>query len=183
MLMFFGHLRPGATTRTAATELNTLDVQMRGRSESTPEPSAPLVADIHRAVALCRVDCDGAVSPSGGECVRRLAQRGPVASPLLSDGSLPAMAQLAGADPGSKRLLSCGCCCTRWQFTRTGCPFCDTDSQRLTSLAIEAEAGLRIDHCKSCGCYLKTYDGQGHETCFCRTGLHFIWISSRTIAH
>jgi FdhE protein len=78
-------------------------------------------------------------------------------------GSLPAMAQLTGADPGRKRLLSCGCCGTRWQFARTGCPFCETDSQRLASVAIEGEPGLRIDHCESCGGYLKTYDGQGHE--------------------
>jgi len=79
-------------------------------------------------------------------------------------GSLPAMAQLVGADSGRKRLLSCGCCGTRWQFKRTGCPFCETDSQRLTSLTIEGEPGLRIDHCESCGGYLKTYDGQGEET-------------------
>jgi FdhE protein len=79
-------------------------------------------------------------------------------------GSLPAMAQLVGIDPGRKRLLSCGCCGTRWQFKRTGCPFCDTDAQRLASVTIESEPGLRIDHCESCGGYLKTYDGQGHET-------------------
>ena len=79
-------------------------------------------------------------------------------------GSLPAMAQLAGVDPGRKRLLSCGCCGTRWQFKRTGCPFCETDAQRLASVAIEGEAGLRIDHCESCGGYLKTYDGQGNES-------------------
>ena len=79
-------------------------------------------------------------------------------------GSLPAMAQLVGADPGRMRLLSCGCCGTRWQFKRTGCPFCETDSQRLASVTIEGEPGLRIDHCESCGGYLKTYDGQGHET-------------------
>ena len=79
-------------------------------------------------------------------------------------GSLPAMAQLVGVDPGRMRLLSCGCCGTRWQFKRTGCPFCETDSQRLASVTIEGEAGLRIDHCESCGGYLKTYDGQGHET-------------------
>jgi FdhE protein len=78
-------------------------------------------------------------------------------------GSPPAMAQLAGADPGRKRLLSCGRCGTRWQFKRTGCPFCDSDSQRLASVAIEGESGLRIDHCQSCGGYLKTYDGQGDE--------------------
>ncbi len=79
-------------------------------------------------------------------------------------GSLPAMAQLVGADPGRKRLLSCGRCGTRWQFKRTGCPFCETDSQRLASVTIEGEPGLRIDHCESCGGYVKTYDGQGNET-------------------
>lgn len=79
-------------------------------------------------------------------------------------GSLPAMAQLVGADTGRTRLLSCGCCGTRWQFKRTGCPFCETDTQRLASVTIEGEPGLRIDHCESCGGYLKTYDGQGDET-------------------
>jgi FdhE protein len=79
-------------------------------------------------------------------------------------GSLPAMAQLVGVDPGRMRLLSCGRCGTRWQFGRTGCPFCETDAQRLASVTIEGEPGLRIDHCESCGGYLKTYDGQGNET-------------------
>jgi FdhE protein len=78
-------------------------------------------------------------------------------------GSLPAMAQLVGVDAGRVRLLSCGCCGTRWQFKRTGCPFCETDAQRLASVTIEGEPGLRIDHCESCGGYLKTYDGQGDE--------------------
>ena len=89
-------------------------------------------------------------------------------------GSLPAMAQLAGTDPGRKRLLSCGCCGTRWQFKRTGCPFCDTDSQRLASVAIEGEPGLRIDHCESCRGYLKTYIGQGDET---------VWLSDWSSLH
>ena len=79
-------------------------------------------------------------------------------------GSLPAMAQLVGVESGRRRLLACGCCGTRWQFKRTGCPFCETDSQRLSSVTIEGEPGLRIDHCESCGGYLKTYDGQGNET-------------------
>jgi FdhE protein len=78
-------------------------------------------------------------------------------------GSLPAMAQLAGVDPGRIRLLSCGCCGTRWQFKRTGCPFCETDSQRLASLAIEGEPGFRIDWCESCKGYLKTHVGEGNE--------------------
>jgi FdhE protein len=79
-------------------------------------------------------------------------------------GSLPAMAQLVGVEPGRMRLLSCGCCGTRWQFKRTACPFCEVDSQRLTGLTLHGESSLRIDHCESCSGYLKTYDGQGDET-------------------
>jgi FdhE protein len=95
-------------------------------------------------------------------------------------GSLPAMAQLVGADPGRKRLLSCGCCGTRWQFARTGCPFCDTNEQRLTSVAIGGESGLRIDHCESCSGYLKTYDGQGQEALLLSdwTSLHLDLIAA-----
>ena len=78
-------------------------------------------------------------------------------------GSLPAMAQLVGVDPGRLRLLCCGRCGTRWQFSRTGCPFCESDVQRLASLTIEEEPSLRLDHCESCRGYLKTYVGQGAE--------------------
>jgi FdhE protein len=79
-------------------------------------------------------------------------------------GSLPAMAQLAGEESARRRFLSCGCCGTRWHFTRTCCPFCESDSQRLESLIVEGESGLRIDHCASCGGYIKTYDGVGDES-------------------
>lgn len=75
----------------------------------------------------------------------------------------PAMAQLVGTDPGRMRFLSCGCCQTRWRFQRTLCPFCENDDLRLDSLAIEGEKNLRIDYCKSCSGYLKTYIGQGSE--------------------
>jgi FdhE protein len=78
-------------------------------------------------------------------------------------GSPPAMAQLVGSDPGRKRLLVCGRCSTRWQYSRTACPFCEVDSQRLTTVTIEGEGGLRLDYCGSCRGYLKTYDGEGHE--------------------
>jgi FdhE protein len=79
-------------------------------------------------------------------------------------GALPAMAQLIGVDPGRLRLLSCGCCQTRWRYRRTGCPFCDDQHEhRLSVLAIEGEAGLRIDYCEVCRGYLKTYDGHGSE--------------------
>jgi len=78
-------------------------------------------------------------------------------------GSSPSMAQLVGTDTGRKRLLSCGHCGTRWQFHRTTCPYCGTDNQRLASVALDGEPGLRIDYCESCRGYLKTYDGQGDE--------------------
>jgi FdhE protein len=81
-------------------------------------------------------------------------------------GSLPAMAQLAGEEPGRRRLLACGCCRTRWHFKRTCCPFCETDAQRLDSVVVEGESGLRIDHCAACGGYIKTYDGHGNESLF-----------------
>lgn len=80
-------------------------------------------------------------------------------------GSLPAMAQLVGMDSGRIRLLSCGCCATRWRYRRTGCPFCENeDDRRLPVLMIEGENGLRIDSCELCGGYLKTYEGQGNES-------------------
>jgi FdhE protein len=79
-------------------------------------------------------------------------------------GSLPSMAQLVGKEPGRRRVLSCGCCGTRWWYKRTACPFCDSQSDhRLSVLAIEGEAPLRIDHCETCSGYLKTYDGEGYE--------------------
>lgn len=89
-------------------------------------------------------------------------------------GSLPAMAQLFGADPGRRRFMSCGCCRSRWRYGRTGCPFCEVESHRLASLGADGEGGLRIDYCESCRGYLKTYDGQGSEDVFLAdwTSLH-----------
>ena len=90
-------------------------------------------------------------------------------------GSAPAMAQLVGIDPGRLRLLSCGCCGTRWRYRRIGCPFCESaDDHRLCALAIEGEKYLRIDYCQSCRAYLKTYNGEGSESLFLAdwTSLH-----------
>jgi len=81
-----------------------------------------------------------------------------------SCGSLPAMAQLIGTDPGRLRLLRCGQCGTQWRYRRTGCPFCElVDDHKLAIVGIEGEGGLRIDYCESCGTYLKTYAGEGNE--------------------
>lgn len=79
-------------------------------------------------------------------------------------GAPPAMAQLVGVEPGRLRLLSCGCCRTRWRYRRTGCPFCEQeDDHRLAAVAIEGENGLRIDYCETCKGYVKTYNGEGSE--------------------
>jgi FdhE protein len=90
-------------------------------------------------------------------------------------GSAPAMSQLVGIDPGRLRLLSCGCCSTRWRYRRIGCPFCEgADDHRLSALSIEGEKYLRIDYCQSCRAYLKTYDASGSEQFFLAdwTSLH-----------
>jgi len=79
-------------------------------------------------------------------------------------GSLPAMAQLVGVEPGRRRLLVCGCCGTRWSYRRTGCPFCEiVNEPKVSVLTIAGEAGLRIDFCERCRGYLKTYVGEGSE--------------------
>jgi FdhE protein len=79
-------------------------------------------------------------------------------------GAAPAMAQLVGRDAGRLRLLSCGCCRSRWRYRRTGCPFCErADDHRLAVLAVQGEDGLRVDYCERCRGYLKTYDGEGSE--------------------
>ena len=79
-------------------------------------------------------------------------------------GMPPAMAQLVGVDPARVRFLSCGCCRTRWRFPRKECPFCETsEDQQLAVLAIEGERGMRIDYCKACAGYIKTYDGTENE--------------------
>ena len=90
-------------------------------------------------------------------------------------GSRPAMAQLVGIDAGRLRLLSCGCCSTRWRYQRIRCPFCEgADDHRLSALAIEREKCLRIDYCQTCRAYLKTYTGEKSETFFLAdwTSLH-----------
>ena len=95
-------------------------------------------------------------------------------------GELPAMAQLVGQDPGRLRKLSCGRCRTRWRYSRTGCPFCDSqDKHRLAVVSVEGESGLRIDYCDACSGYLKTYDGEGSESVLLAdwTSLHLDMIA------
>jgi FdhE protein len=82
-------------------------------------------------------------------------------------GSLPAMGQLAHTKQGRARLLSCGCCGSRWSFSRTTCPFCENqDQDRLRILEAEQEEMFRVDVCGACNGYLKTYLNEGDEALF-----------------
>jgi FdhE protein len=94
-------------------------------------------------------------------------------------GAPPAMAQLVGVDPARKRLLCCGRCRTRWRFSRTACPFCESDVQKLAVVAVEGEGGLRIDYCEACRGYLKTYAGEGDEKLLLAdwTSLHLDFVA------
>jgi FdhE protein len=96
-------------------------------------------------------------------------------------GSPPCMAQLVGTDPARLRLLTCGCCKTRWRYKRTGCPFCENQNGgRVAVLGIEGEGGLRIDYCETCRGYLKTYEEEGCESVLLAdwTSIHLDFIAS-----
>jgi FdhE protein len=74
-------------------------------------------------------------------------------------GAPPPLAQVP-PEGGQPRMLACCYCLTSWQFRRIGCPFCDNDDQnQLSVLTIEQEPLFRLDTCRACNGYLKTYLG------------------------
>ena len=74
-------------------------------------------------------------------------------------GALPPLAQVL-PEGGLPRMLACCCCHSTWQFRRIGCPFCGNDDQnQLSILTIEQEPLFRLDTCRECNGYLKTYLG------------------------
>jgi FdhE protein len=82
-------------------------------------------------------------------------------------GARPAMAHLVAASEGRQRLLSCGCCATRWRYQRIGCPFCGNEvPSRLDCLEIGGEPAFRLDACRECNCYTKTWVGEGDASLF-----------------
>jgi FdhE protein len=79
-------------------------------------------------------------------------------------GSHATMAQIARTKKGHERLLSCGCCRSRWSHQRTRCPFCGNyDQDKMEILELERDEALRIDVCRGCNGFLKTYTGEGDE--------------------
>ncbi|MDR3762934.1 MAG: formate dehydrogenase accessory protein FdhE [Acidobacteriota bacterium] len=79
-------------------------------------------------------------------------------------GAPPAMASILANTP---RKLVCGYCRTSWQFRRIGCAFCDNvDPKELEIFTSEEEPLFRLDHCKLCNGYLKTYTGRENMDLF-----------------
>ena len=78
-------------------------------------------------------------------------------------GALPGMAQLKATDRGRERVLVCGRCATRWTYARIGCAFCGNDEvDQLGVLEPEDDKDFRIDWCRKCHAYVKTYVGSGN---------------------
>jgi FdhE protein len=123
----------------------------------------PALAPVLRAFDAWRGEAPSPAPLRGAEEVRGQADgwRRPTCPTC---GALPAMAHLVAAADGRQRLLSCGCCGTRWRYQRIGCPFCGNENpQRLDALEIDGEAGFRLDACGDCRGYTKTWLGEGDD--------------------
>jgi FdhE protein len=82
-------------------------------------------------------------------------------------GGRPAMARLVAAADGRQRVLACGCCGTRWRWQRIGCPFCGNEAPgQLDCLEVGGEPGFRLDTCRECNGYTKTWVGEGDASLF-----------------
>ena len=78
-------------------------------------------------------------------------------------GALPMLGQLLDHAAGRRRLLSCGCCRARWSYQRLGCPHCGNEDEATLEILEPAGSEVRLDVCRACAGYLKTYLGEGRE--------------------
>jgi FdhE protein len=97
-------------------------------------------------------------------------------------GSQPAMAQLVKTEKGRERYLSCGCCRSSWAYRRTCCPSCgNQDQDKLDIFELPQEENFRLDVCRECNGYIKTYLNEGDEELLLAdwTTLHLDVIASQ----
>ncbi|MCE5312772.1 MAG: formate dehydrogenase accessory protein FdhE [Nitrospiraceae bacterium] len=101
-------------------------------------------------------------------------------------GNPPSMAQLIHTSNGRQKFLSCGCCRTRWKYLRMSCAFCENhDQNRLDILEPENNEDLRLDICRQCNSYIKTYTNEGEEDIMLAdwSSLHLDVIASESGLH
>lgn len=78
-------------------------------------------------------------------------------------GNQPSMG--CSNDMQNHRLLWCHICSTEWQFELDTCPFClNTNLDTLKYIFPPDRSPHRIDVCDSCHHYLKTIDGNIHDS-------------------
>ncbi len=104
-----------------------------------------------------------AARPFWAAAAREAATGAGVDPSVWTAGSCPVCgsnADLARLDEKSQRWLHCPTCDFQWVHSRVACAFCGQDSsERLGYFNAEGEDRARVDFCRDCGCYLKTYVG------------------------
>jgi formate dehydrogenase accessory protein FdhE len=104
--------------------------------------AAPFVAEAVQQISACSRGATGETD-GGGRC--------------SMCGSPPAIAKLRRED--GRRILYCGLCGTRWEFTRLTCPWCETGDREALNLLRVSEGDPRwIEACENCKGYIKTVD-------------------------
>ena len=72
-------------------------------------------------------------------------------------GSFPEMSRLRGKE--GRRWLQCGFCSTTWRFSRTSCPFCETQQPEQRELFfVEGREHEAAEVCHRCRRYLVSID-------------------------
>jgi FdhE protein len=71
-------------------------------------------------------------------------------------GGTPSLSYITG---DNRRKLSCSFCGNEGFYRRIGCPVClNADTSLLDIISADGEKGCRVDTCKRCGSYIKTFD-------------------------
>lgn len=131
-------------------------------ASSVSETAGPALSGTARFLAHCAIERTIRPWRSGLESWLLESGWNRPTCPLC--GEKPAMAQLVHTNNGHQRFLSCGCCKTRWKFMRLECPFCNNNDQDLLEiLEPENSEDLRLDVCRQCNSYIKTYTNEGQE--------------------
>ena len=101
-------------------------------------------------------------------------------------GRRPVMAWLKRFNEGRARYLLCGGCGTQWHWQRVGCPYCgNMNLEKIYILEVDDKQKIRLDVCKECNQYIKTYGEDGEEDIYLRdwTTLHLDLLAEERGLH